>query len=903
MQPAPDPWLVADALLVLAEPAAAKAFARAASGKLAGDLTAFFAAERVGTIDRAARERFAAANAAVIAGEAARGLELLSGGGASGDVIVGIRLCHARGLAQRALGDLPASRDAFLTAARGADAIGWVARAASAYREAGVSAYAAADWSAAEAAWRDRLAIEERRENRAGIADSLGDLGAAFDPVGNYPRALEFYGRALGLKEELRDRRGMAATLGNMAVVHAHTGDFVRALALFERALAIEEEGGDAEEIAVTLANMGTLRLSLGDYARALELHRRSLEVLEAAGNRQAAAVTLGNLGLAHDWLKDYPRALDCYQRALEMKEAVGNRAGMAVTLSNIAGVYHSLRDNAKALEFYERSLALDRELGSEAGVAGTLVNLGVLADDMGDPTKALQRLGEAQELAERLGASDLLLPALWGLAGTHLREGRSSHAAMAARRAVDLLDRISSGLAEEQGSRARERFAEIFTIGARAARAMNDPGLAAFFLERGRSATLLEALEGRDSLRAFVLGEELRREEAQAYALESAARDRVAAALSSGHRADLRAARQELGTAQASLEEVIGKIQRTARSAAGVLYPKSDTLETIQSRLKESEALVLYGDLEEKSGEALALLVLTTTARIVALPEVASIKRACAASDWARVRALAVDPLELPPTTTRLLVSPTGALCTVPFCLLAPDQEIVYIPSATALGVLDGEALLRGDGVLALGDPNYASHAESTELAICRADVTLVPLPASRIEAKAVGDVVLLGSDASKANLHRAISARARWRAVHLACHALILPERPAHSSLALAGGELLTALDVFRSKIPADLVVLSACESAKGRFYRADGTSGFVRAFMLAGAPRVIASLWKVDDEATQACMVAFYKAWRGGAGGAAALRTAQRSVAAQPKWRDARYWAAWQLWGLAD
>jgi CHAT domain-containing protein len=107
---------------------------------------------------------------------------------------------------------------------------------------------------------------------------------------------------------------------------------------------------------------------------------------------------------------------------------------------------------------------------------------------------------------------------------------------------------------------------------------------------------------------------------------------------------------------------------------------------------------------------------------------------------------------------------------------------------------------------------------------------------------------------------------------------------------------------------KIPADLVVLSACETAKGKIYKAEGVIGFTRAFMFAGAPRVICSLWKVDDEATRALMVKFYELWNPkdrskGLATATALKKAQEYVASHDKWKHPYYWAAWQLWGLPE
>ena len=120
---------------------------------------------------------------------------------------------------------------------------------------------------------------------------------------------------------------------------------------------------------------------------------------------------------------------------------------------------------------------------------------------------------------------------------------------------------------------------------------------------------------------------------------------------------------------------------------------------------------------------------------------------------------------------------------------------------------------------------------------------------------------------------------------------------------------------------RIPADLAVLSACETGKGKVVRGEGILGLTRAFMFAGAPRVICSLWKVDDAATQALMIKFYELWNGeaalseagkaksngserkGPGAADALKQAQEYIRSQKKWEHPYYWAAWVLWGLPE
>jgi CHAT domain-containing protein len=95
----------------------------------------------------------------------------------------------------------------------------------------------------------------------------------------------------------------------------------------------------------------------------------------------------------------------------------------------------------------------------------------------------------------------------------------------------------------------------------------------------------------------------------------------------------------------------------------------------------------------------------------------------------------------------------------------------------------------------------------------------------------------------------------------------------------------------------------VLSACETSRGRVVTGEGVLGLTRAFMFAGAPRVLGSLWKVDDEATTALMIEMYAGWKRGLGPAEALRAAQAAVRSRERWRHPHYWAAWALWGLPD
>jgi hypothetical protein len=458
----------------------------------------------------------------------------------------------------------------------------------------------------------------------------------------------------------------------------------------------------------------------------------------------------------------------------------------------------------------------------------------------LGDYPKALGCFERALRLADELADRDGQVHALWGIASNSRAAGRPRGAVDAARKAVALIGELVCGVGEEQGAIARDRFADLFDIGATESARLGDAASACFFLESGRAGALLESLATKDALGAALLPAELRAAEGLARAHEAAATAALRRAIDGGKLDAIAAARKDVDAARTEVGDVVARIQRDAKAVANVAYPTADSLDAIRGRLADGEALVLYGLTD--SG-ALALVVTLSDARTVALGKTEDVDAACAAlrpdangvepaPSVEALRKLVVDPLKLDARTTRVLVSPTGALSYVPFALLLPDRDVCCVPSGTTWGLLSKAPPTNGKGVLALGDPDYDVRSAPMDAAVAqRGGMKLVRLPATGVEAKAVGDVVLLGTDASESGLRDALARKSRWRAVHLACHGLVDPERPMFSSLALtpSGDDdgFLTALEVFRMKCPADLVVLSACETGKGRSTRRRGSS----------------------------------------------------------------------------
>jgi CHAT domain-containing protein len=264
----------------------------------------------------------------------------------------------------------------------------------------------------------------------------------------------------------------------------------------------------------------------------------------------------------------------------------------------------------------------------------------------------------------------------------------------------------------------------------------------------------------------------------------------------------------------------------------------------------------------------------------------------------------------------------------------LIVDHEIVTLPSASVLAVLREDFANRkpaSRSVAVLADPVFsANDARLNHQASLTQDRSLwndaqrsasesgldglVRLRFSRQEAdqiaRAANDKGSLKALDFAANRTVAMDARlGDYRIVHFATHGLINNQHPDLSGIVLSlvdeqgrpQNGFLRLYDIYNLKLNADLVVLSACQTALGKEIKGEGLVGLTRGFMYAGAPRVVASLWRIDDRATADIMSRFYSAMlRDGLRPSAALRAAQVSMLNDKRWQSPHFWAAFTLQG---
>jgi CHAT domain-containing protein len=312
-----------------------------------------------------------------------------------------------------------------------------------------------------------------------------------------------------------------------------------------------------------------------------------------------------------------------------------------------------------------------------------------------------------------------------------------------------------------------------------------------------------------------------------------------------------------------------------------------------------------------------------------------------------AELSRMLLAPLAAELKEKRLVVVGEGVLQYVPFAALPSPtsdasplivrHEVVSLPSASVLAVIRNDNANRkpasrtvavlADPVFSANDPRltpagktdsaHAEDAPATEALRSASESGVAELTRLHFSRQEADEIARLAGE--KRNLKALDFAASRnlvtsdkladYRIVHFATHGLINNHHPDLSGIVLSlvdeqgrpQNGFLRLYDIYNLNLNADLVVLSACQTALGKEIKGEGLVGLTRGFMYAGAPRVVASYWRIDDRATAGIMKRFYSAMlKDGLRPAAALRAAQVSMLQDKRWQSPHYWAAFTVQG---
>ncbi len=798
------------------------------------------------------------------------------------------------------------------------------------------------------------LAAVRLLDDRLSLAVALQNDSVAHLTSGRYHEALSGSREALALYRELGETLQQSAALNTIGEVYRESGQLREALGYHLEALAVRRKSNAKDLIAQSLTNTSLAYRSLRDFDQARTNLDEALALRREAGNRRGEANALLGLGaMLYADLQDYKGGLEYLQRALAIDEEIGNVSGEAAVLVHLGRVLEHQGDDAAARLRFTRARDLARRVGAGSNEIDSLRALAGLDVRAGDARAARAHLDEALRVLDGF---------LDGVLGDELRSGYVATNARVFEQYVDLLmqqhrehpdaghDLQALGMAEQGRARgllrllaeakvdlrsdvAPELMAQLKQLQRRvdALAAKDAPRATADNASAGTdsrelNAAITELQELRARIRAssprfsaLVNPQPLTAREIQAQALEpgtvlleyalgpersylwALTSERVHSVTLPPRKEIESLARRAHGLLQArndapANESLTGRRQRLARAeselAAVTTALSTLVLGPVADQLRNARRVVVSADGELAFVPFALLPQPGTKTPLVASHEVVGIPSVSAVTMMRRARvgrlppskmlAVFADPM-FDSGDTRIARAPTQTR-----------------PSATAAGDVVGDRGLESDWVRAAGAGagarlsrlQYTGREADAILSLVRPDQRISAMGAaasrSALESEAISDVRLL----------------------HLATHGFVNGEYPELSGIALSmvdeRGQPVDGFfrlnHIYNLKLNADLVVLSACQTALGAQVRGEGLVGLSRGLMYAGAARVVASLWKVDDQATAELMRVFYEAHLGPAklAPAAALRHAQNWMRRQPRWADPYFWAAWILHG---
>jgi CHAT domain-containing protein/Tfp pilus assembly protein PilF len=777
-------------------------------------------------------------------------------------------------------------------------------------------------------AYNEALQLNREVGDRLGEANTLSNIAAVHRLLGERQKALEELNEALPIFQAAGNRLRLGGVLNGIGSVYRELGETKKALEKFNEALQCKRAAGDRSGMADALDNIGDVYLSSGEARKALEKYNEALPLRQAISDSRGMVSTLHKIGEVYRSLGDTQKALDKFNEALALSRVVGDRNGEAAALLGIARVEQTRGDLTQAHKTIEQAIGIVESLRADIREEHRAPYLALrreyyesYIDILAERHRQNQTAGfdaTAIAISERARARsllDLLMESRadirQGVDGPLLERERSLRQLLNGKAAAQfvLLNRKHTPAEAEAAAKEIDSITAEYEELRAQIRARN-PRYAALTQPQplGLAEIQQQVLDPDTLLLEYSLG-------------DNASHLFVVSQTSISWR-------------QLPKRAEIEKATRSVRELLTAPQPQpGDTDAKYRARVKEARERYWT-----KAAELSRMLLGPVASQL-------GKKRLAIVADGA---------LQYIPFAALPVPSPgndKGRNSGAEPLPLFVEHEIVSLPSASTLATLRRETAGRKPAeksIAVLADPVFTDDdtrvrrdvgkAGAKEKTISadsdKTDIGFLQMTRSGRETGVIGAEGgfgrLLSTRREAAAILALVPERERmqaldfeasrttalkpelgeYRIVHFAAHGMLNNIHPELSGIVLSlvdkeGHQqdgFLRLQDIYNLKLSAELVVLSACQTGLGKEVKGEGLIGLTRGFMYAGAPRVVASLWKVDDRATSELMKRFYQGMLGpeALSAAGALRQAQLSIWKQKQWREPYYWAAFVLQG---
>ena len=796
------------------------------------------------------------------------------------------------------------------------------------------------------------LPMFEALGDKEKVSYRLSDVGMTYLRLGDYELASKYLQQSLTLFEQRDDQSGIGFVTQNLGILSFLRNDNARALQYNLRAIALDKEMGNRHAMSSLLGNIGNLYQIQNDYAQAMNYYRQSLVLSREMGDQLLEGATLQNIGGVYNRRHDWDNALDSFRKSQAIFERAGIKDGDADCFAAIGEIFEQRHQFSEAREQFLKSLALNQESGKQERIAESLGELAENDNAQRKPAEALESSSRACAIAAQMNDRGNIVSCRTVMGESY----RLLHQPEKAREAFDeailavesIRQDVAGGYQQQQtfleagNAKPYQDAVELLVEEKKLSDAFS-------YMERAKARALLNVLSSRreriDKVMAVDDRETRHRLETKLVSLNTQIEQQ-----GSGEKtADLEAQRDKIRLQLQDFETQMYsrypelRVQRgqapviTLDEASGLPFDEKTAL--LEFMVAETETVLLVLT-RQRPGQPLTVSAYlisvdadTLGAKAQAFRQQMAERRLGFRTSARNLYALLLHPAaaQIEGKSALVIVS-DSTLWNLPFqSLLDPSGHyvlekyaIAYAPSFTVMREMmhvrqkrhPDSSTAQSSVLLAMADPILWEQTVSTAALSYRGGKP-APLPDARREAAALkqlyGDkqsAVYVGDDARE-DVFKAEAGK--FEVLHLATHSVFNDASPMYSHILLSPGAdskedgLLEAWEIMQMDLKADLAVLSACETGRGRVSAGEGLIGLTWAFFVAGVPTTVVSQWKVESASTAKLMLAFHRTLKAGDARAnsafttaRALQRAELQLLHDPQYSHPFYWAGFVVVG---
>ena len=823
-----------------------------------------------------------------------------------------------------------------------------------------------ADYDTALVYYEKSTKISRETGNKLLEAQNLGATAATYSYLGEYDLAFENGEDAITIYKELGYKSGISTELGNKGLIHLELGNYTKALEYLKQALHISQELGEKYYQQLQLSHIGQVYGALRDFNRALDYYGQSLKIMRDIGDIDSEAECLIAIAAIEYEKDEAKKSIEHIEQALKTLTETGNKREEGLAYELLANIYFDLAEYTKAINNFNLSINIAQKIKNRFGEATALNNSGKCYIRTGDYAKALATYKKALHIGENLKAAEIIWRAQYGIANVYEKQRKLSDALVYYKLSIDEIESVRGQiLLEEHKSSFQENKIEIYKklINLLFTLHRQNPGKdfqkqAFLYSEKSRARALLDILkEARVNIKKGIDLTLIKQQKKILRNITGINTRLWNETLSKNQRNELL---KKLEVEEKKLQSIRFELKRKNPAYDNLKYPEPSTITEIQKFVIGEKELLLEFSLGKKhsylwavtknkssmyqlSSEKEIIKNVGQYLAIIAHPPKPAIPLRVIGNKLYNLLLKPVDKLlrKYP----NLTIVPDEILFHLSFealitgidnnrsVYLVENCNVSYSPSASVLRLTKKSEKKYKYELLAFADPVFGNEEQAStrgnleEEIISESKITerglyqkqgfnFRRLKYTSQEVKKIAEcipqnkrTIYLRTEASEEKVKT--ETLTNYRTLHFATHGVLDEERPGRSCIVLtldnnpAEDGFLQMNEIFNLKLNADLVVLSACQTGRGKLMTGEGVIGLTRAFHYAGANSIVVSLWSVNDYSTAELMETFYRKMYEGEKKRKALRQAKLALISgkKPAFRHPYYWAPFVLMGQKD